>query len=189
MENIVGIFHSLNAARQAYDDLVRRGISEESLSLLSRNDSPASWTSAAPVQPVENVRATGARSTDTGKAAGTIIGGATGGAAGFAAGATIATLMVPGLGLITAAGLGAAALLGLTGAAAGAKLGDTVEEEADPGASPNQVEFYRQLLQRGYSLVNASVRGESEITKVREVFREHGSEDIETLRRDVTKAA
>jgi hypothetical protein len=189
MESILGIFRSITTAEQALKELIKRDIPEQSLVLLSRETPQSAGTRVVPEKELDNVRTTAAESADTGKAAGAVLGGWTGATAGFTAGVTAASLMVPGLGLITAIGVGAAALLGLGGAAAGAKIGDTVEQSVDMGASKEQVEFYHQLLARGYSLVIANVRSGSDISTVKEVFRELGSEDYERARREVGKAA
>lgn len=189
MENIVGIFNSIDAAEQAYQELVSRGIPEEAIVLLSREDPRRPGVRVVPEHELDQVLPTSTPPTGEGKELGAAVGATAAGAAGFAAGATAATLMVPGLGLIFAIGLGAAALLGLGGAAAGAKIGETIEHFAEPAPSQEQVRFYRELLQRGRSLVLANVRSGAEIATVREVFLKHGSEDVETARRELGKAA
>lgn len=189
MENIVGIFRSIDAAEQAIGDLVGHNIPQNSITLLSRQSPHGRVAGVTEHSDVDPVVQPGSPAEGSGKNAGTALGFAAGGAAGFAAGATAATLMVPGLGLIFAAGLGAAALLGLGGAAAARKIGDTVEQSVDPGASREQAEFYRQLLQRGDSLVIVNVRGGSEIATVRDLFLQHGSLDVEAARRELREAA
>jgi anti-sigma B factor antagonist len=83
-----------------------------------------------------------------------------GGAAGMSAGVGAATsLAIPGIGPIFALGFGAAALLGLAGAGAGAAVGGSAGH--DPGApvpttgsgSSEDVAFFRQVLGEGHSLV------------------------------------
>jgi hypothetical protein len=58
-------------------------------------------------------------------------------------------LLVPGVGTIFAIGKGAAALLGLGGAAAGASLGEASEQAADIGVPKDDTFLYRELLKRG----------------------------------------
>jgi hypothetical protein len=96
---------------------------------------------------------------------------------------------VPGVGTIFAIGLGAAALLGLGGAAAGAGVGEASELAADTGVPKDDVFFYRQLLKRGDSLVVASVDIEDQAAAVRAVFEQHGAEDIDAARKKLQSAA
>lgn len=189
MENIAGIFRSVDTAEQAIEELIRRSIPGNSISLLSKESPARNVRGIATHTDVDPVTQPGSPAEGSGKNAGTTLGVAIGGAAGFTAGATAATLLVPGLGVIFAAGLGAAALLGLGGAAAGRKLGDTVEDSVDQGASQEQAQFYRQLLERGDSLVIVDVRGGTEIATVRDVFLQRGSLDVETARRELREAA
>ncbi len=189
MENIIGIFHSIDSAERALQDLINRAIPEQAIVLLSRETPRSNETRKMPETVLDQARTTSAGSGGAGKAGGAALGATAGGSAGFAAGATAASLMVPGLGLIAAIGIGAAAILGLGGAAAGAKIGDSIDRSVDMGVSADQVKFCHQLLQHGYSLVIANVRSGAEISNVREVFRDHGSEDVETARAKLGTAA
>lgn len=189
MENIVGIFRSITTAGQAVNELVSRDMPAESFTVLSREAPQSLATRTSPEQTLDNIRTTAKAPSGAGKGTGTALGAAIGGSVGFTAGATAATLMVPGLGAIFAIGLGAAALLGLGSAAAAAKAGDTIDRNVDAGASQSQIDLYRQLLRHGRSLVTAQVRSGAEITMVREVFQRLGSEDVETARRELERAA
>jgi len=60
------------------------------------------------------------------------------------------------VGTIFAIGLGAAALLGIGGAAAGATAGEASEQAADTGVPKDDIFVYRELLKRGRSLVIAN---------------------------------
>lgn len=191
MENIVGIFHSLEGAEQAMRELVEREIPRDSIVLLSREQRQGAAIESSPEQKLDGVRTDPAKTgpNSAGKASGAALGFTVGGAGGFAAGATAAALTVPGLGVIFAIGLGAGLLLGLGGAAAGAKVGSGIEGNLDMGSPKEQVDFYRQLLRRGDSLVIVNVVGGSQIATVREVFQKRGSEDMEHARRELGKAA
>lgn len=210
METRVGIFHSIGDAEQVIEDLVTRDIPRESLLLLS-TQSPQRSTSELPLEVTEAPKASEAAlaasdraaterqldkvtqaapaPADAGKSSGGAIGATVGATAGFTAGATVASLMVPGLGLIFAIGLGAAALLGVGGAAAGAGVGNTIEKNVDMGFPAEEVNFYRQLLQQGKSLVIAKVRSGADITTVQQVYRQRGSEDVDAARERLGKAA
>lgn len=187
MQRIIGIFQSIHTAEAAVQDLVGRGMPQDSFVLLSSE--AAGKPGAHAENELEKIADPGTPATGSGKTTGGTIGAAVGGAAGFTAGATAATLMVPGLGVIFAIGLGAAALLGVGGATVGAKLGHTVESEVDSGVPKEEVDFLRQLLRSGKSLVIANVRGGTEIATVREGFLKHGSQDTEQARKELGRAA
>lgn len=184
MESLIGIFRSIDAAERTVDELIRHEMPENSVVLLSAE---APRSAAQP--PERELNHAAAPSTEAGKNVGAGLGATIGGTAGFTAGATAASLMVPGLGVIFAIGIGAAALLGLGGAAVASKVGDVLDKEVDPGVPSEQADFYRQLLRRGYSLVIANVRSGADIATVKEVFRQQGSEDTETARRELGRAA
>ncbi|MFY9742977.1 MAG: hypothetical protein WA252_07560 [Candidatus Sulfotelmatobacter sp.] len=189
METIVGIFHSVGEAEDAVDDLIKRDIPQEALALLSR-EKPQKYT--VPVKGEEHLDKLpdpGTKAVGAGKATGEVLGVTIGGSAGFALAATAAALTVPGLGIVFAIGLGGAALAGLGGAAAGAKVGHSMGGAVDEGVPKEQVELYHRFLQKGYSLVIADVRSGADISTVREVFRNHGSEEVEKARRELGEAA
>ncbi len=199
METRLGIFHSRSAAQQALEDLVARDIPRESLFLLSgqpldNGEMPSpelseTQSKTPSEQRAEDLSGGGKEPSGAGKASGEAMGAAIGGTAGFTAGATVASLMVPGLGMIFAIGLGAAALLGLGGAAAGAGLGNEIEKNVDMGIPQQEVEFYRELLRQGKSLVVAKVRSGADITTAQQVFKNRGSEDVDKARQHGIKAA
>lgn len=189
METIVGIFHAVEAAEEAVDDLIKADIPQQSLALLSREKPRKYAIPAAGERELEKLRDPGTKAVGTGKATGEVLGVSIGGSADFALAATAAALTIPGLGIVFAIGLGGGALLGLGGAAAGAKLGNSMGNALDEGAPKEHVELYRRLLRNGYSLVIADVRSGAEISTVREAFREHGSEEVEKAQRDLGEAA
>jgi len=191
MENVVGVFQSVSSAEQAAEELIESGISEPSLTLLSNQAPTRTKVNQASEKDIEHehVPTREVKNEGSGKEVGANLGAWVGGSAGFAAGATAATLMVPGLGAIFAIGAGAAALLGLGGAAAGAKLGGAAEKEAGAGIEKNDTEFYRELLRRGRSVLVANVDSADLAARAREIFRRHGSEDVDAVRRRVRPAA
>jgi len=86
--------------------------------------------------------------------------------------------------VIYAAGLAAGALLGIGGAAVGAHLGEDSEKALDTGVPHDDVLFYRELLKQGRSVVVASADSDELATAARVVMREHGSEDVDTARKE-----
>ena len=188
MQSVVGIFPSVVSAERAVQGLLGIGMTERSIVLLSgsREDSAVGMSSD---KELDRVPTTDAESDGMGKAMGALLGGAVGASAGLAGGAAIASLLVPGVGPIFAIGLGAAAVLGLGGAAAGAKAGDVVEHEMEDGIPKDDVQFYHAALRRGHSLVIANVDSEEHLEKARKVFKQNGSEDVDTLRKELRTAA
>ena len=137
METAIGVFSSRDHAEEAVRELREQGVPEQSLVFLSRSESEA-----------RNV----------GKVIGATVGGFVGGAAGLSAGVVAAaTLLLPGVGPVFALGFGAAALLGLAGAGAGATAARAIHEkglEATPDEKCSEdVLFFREVLKEGRSLI------------------------------------
>jgi len=189
MESVVGIFHSLNSAEQAVEELVGSGMTEQSIIFLS-NEAPAGGgMRTVSEKELDKVPTDDAEGDGMGKAMGAVMGGAMGASAGLAGGAAVASLMVPGVGTIFAIGVGAAAALGLGGAAAGAKAGDVAEHAMDVGVPKDDVQFYHAVLRRGHSVVIANVESEEDAAKAKAVFKQQGSEDVDATRRELREAA
>ena len=145
METAIGVFASRDSAEDGVKELLQRGVPESSLVFLTRSESEAKTI---------------------GKQLGAFAGGFAGGAAGMTAGVAAATLLLPGIGAVFALGFGAAALLGLAGAGAGASTGAAIAHESgapQPSTDPKSAEdaaFFREVLKEGRSLV--VVRTESQ---------------------------
>lgn len=175
METIVGIFTSLDKARNAVKQLQSLGIPEKRLVLL---------TPGTDVNKLETeVRTVDAEAPGIGQALGATVGGAMGVAGGFSLGAAAASLMVPGVGPIIAAGILGAAALGLGGAATGAAVGDSLEENIDVGLPHDEVFIYEDALRNGRSVVIAFVDDEHE-ERVRGILAQSGAESIDSARED-----
>jgi hypothetical protein len=189
MESVVGIFKSVTSAEHAAEELRERGVSEQSMTLLSNQAPTRGDVRRATENEIQHVPTQEVKNEGSGKEIGANLGAWIGGSAGFAAGATAATLMVPGLGAIFAIGAGAAALLGLGGAAAGSKIGDVAEKEATSGIESKDAGFYRELLRQGRSILVVNAETPELAARTREVFRRHGSEDPEAVRHEIRPAA
>jgi len=147
METAIGVFASRDNADHSVKELLQKGVPESSLVFLTRSESEAKTV---------------------GRQLGAFAGGFVGGAAGMTAGVAAATLLLPGIGAVFALGFGAAALLGLAGAGAGATTGGAIAHEAgapqpttDRKASEDAA-FFREVLKEGRSVV--VVRTESQET-------------------------
>lgn len=174
MHNLVGIFRECATADRAVRELLQAGIPQNRITFLSGLDSAA----AATALPTTDAEAEG-----MGKTVGEFVGGVTGASAGLALGSALASLFVPGVGPIMAAGIGAAAVLGLGGATAGAKLGHESEDALDQGVPKDDVFLYRHLLKEGRSLMIVEAENDHQISAASEILKSNGSEDIAQARR------
>jgi len=145
METAIGVFASRDHAEEAVKELRERGVPEESVVFLTRSENEAKTIA---------------------KEFGAYVGGFVGGAAGMTTGVVAATLLLPGIGTVFALGFGAAALLGLAGAGAGATVGSAATHDANAPKpttaekSSEDVAFFREVLKEGRSLI--VVRTESQ---------------------------
>jgi anti-sigma B factor antagonist len=140
METAIGVFSSRERAEQAVQELLEKGIPENTIIFLTRAESEA---------------------ITQGRQAGATVGGFMGMATGMSAGVIAATLMLTGVGAVFAMGFGAATLLGLAGAGTGAAVGKVVTEAAGSGcakptpdaSASEDVSFFRDVLSQRRSLV------------------------------------
>jgi anti-sigma B factor antagonist len=136
METAIGVFSSREGAEEAIKELRQRGVPEDSIVFLTRSEIEAKSIA---------------------KEFGASVGGFVGGATGMTAGVVAASLLLPGIGTVFALGFGAAALLGLAGAGAGAAVGSAAtQSDAQPTADakcPEDVAFFREVLKEGRSLI------------------------------------
>jgi hypothetical protein len=136
-----------------------------------------------------SVPTTDAEGDGMGEGMGAVVGGSVGAGAGLGLGSAIASLMVPGVGLIFAAGLGAAALLGVGGAAVGAVVGKASEEKLDAGIARDDVAFYRELLKQGRSLVICDCESDEQEADAVFILQNNGAEDTDAVRKRWMSAA
>jgi hypothetical protein len=189
MQSVVGIFPSVVSAERAFQGLLSTGMTERSIVFLSSGSREDSEVRVLSEKELDSVATIDAEGEGMGKTMGAVVGGAVGASAGLAGGAAMASLLVPGVGLIFALGVGAAAVLGLGGAAAGAKAGNAVEHSMDVGIPADDVAFYHEVLRRGRSLVMANADSEELAERARTVFEEQGGEDVGTARKELEKVA
>ena len=101
MKTVVGIFQSREQAQAAASRLHEAGFAAEGVNLLTPSASEAQIHSGIPTTETEQP--------GMGKAVGGVVGGAAGAAAGMGLATAAASLLVPGVGAVTAIGLAAAA--------------------------------------------------------------------------------
>ncbi len=145
METAIGVFSSRERAEEAIRELRHQGVPEDSVVFLTRSEIEAKSIA---------------------KEFGASVGGFVGGATGMTAGVVAASLLLPGIGTVFALGFGAAALLGLAGAGAGAAVGSAATQ-SDAQPTPDEkcsedVAFFREVLKEGRSLI--VIRTESQET-------------------------
>lgn len=173
MSTVAGIFNSTAEAESAVEALRMAGIDEGRISLL---------TPATSGQQLDEVPTTETEQPGMGKAIGGAIGGALGIAGGLPLGAAAASLLVPGVGPVLAAGLVGAALLGAGGAATGMAAGGALEESMAEGLPHDELFVYEDALRRGRSVV--LVVADDDVSKgvARDLFKEVGAESVDAAR-------
>ncbi|HEX4441178.1 MAG TPA: hypothetical protein VH854_13965 [Thermoanaerobaculia bacterium] len=117
-----------------------------------------------------------------GRAVGGVVGGTVGATAGLGLAATAASLLVPGIGPITAVGLAAAALFGTAGAVGGAAAGGALEEHSQHGLPHDELYLYRDALAHGKGVVFARPRTHDEAKRARAVLESAGAESLDAAR-------
>src|SRR5215210_5308909 len=144
MSTVAGIFQSRRDAERAAENLRSAGIKSEHINLLTPGTTDAELESAVPTTETEQP--------GMGGALGGTVGAAMGAAGGMHIGAALASLIVPGVGPVLAAGVIGAALLGAGGAAAGAAAGSAMEESVE-GLPHDELYVYEDALRQGRSVV------------------------------------
>lgn len=184
MEPIAGIFPSRASAEDAALKLRDCGFPEDRVSMLL-SDGPMSEDAVEAVVPTEDAEQSGV---------GQAIGGVVGGAAGASAGVLAASLLIPGVGAVTAVGLAAAALLGAAGAVGGAKAGGALEKTRH-GIPKDELYLYEDALSHGKGVVFAHPESDEEARTARDILESAGAESLEAARdawwvgiRDVEKS-
>jgi len=185
-ERVAAIFHTREAAERAADALEDLGADRGHISLLARGEDHIISTPPASirqnddfVEPAREVGDDGAPLTTADEedvASGAATGAALGAVAGLAAGAM--ALMVPGFGLVLAAGPLAWALGGAAGtAAAGAIAGSVYGGLRDVGIADTHARGYEERIRGGDVLLTALIPTIAE-ERTLDVLAEYGAEDV-----------
>lgn len=174
MSTVAGIFNSRSDAERAAENLRSAGFEPENINLLSPGMSDEEVDTAVPTTETEQP--------GMGKAIGGTVGGAMGAASGATIGAAAASLFVPGIGPVLAAGLLGAALLGAGGATIGAATGGAVEEEIAPELPHDELFVYEDALRQGKSVVIGVTDDETQTEAGRTVLAQAGAESLDAAR-------
>jgi hypothetical protein len=172
MEPVVGIFATRAAAEKAAREVLVQGFPASRLEQLLPGMLPDT-----PELPTEDAEQPG-----VGQAVGGVVGAATGASAGFGLGAVTASLLLPGIGAVSAVGMAAAALLGVLGGVGGAMAGEAVEEKSREGLPRDEAYLYEDALSEGKGVVLAFVRSEQEADALRRIFTSAGAESLDAAR-------
>ena len=168
MQAVTGVFSDQRAAQKAVDALRIKGVASNHLTLLTPGDLRAQST---------EVSVDAAEQPGIGKALGAVVGAA----GGFSGGSMLIAAMLPGIGVVTAAGLLGAAILSAAGAAVGAVAGDKLDNSLSQGLPEDEIYVYEDALQKGRSVVIAMANGISE-DSIREVLTAQGAESVDAAR-------
>lgn len=174
MKTVAGIFHSSADAARAVDNLRAAGIAEEHVSYLAPGATQEEIDAAVPTTETEQP--------GMGKALGTAVGGALGIAGGLHLGAAAASLLVPGVGPILAAGLVGAALLGAGGAGVGMAAGGALEDSVATGLPHDELFVYEDAVRRGHTVLIVTAADDAAADTVRGVLSQAGAESIDAAR-------
>ena len=175
MSTVAGIFQSRADAERAAENLRSAGISDDRINLLTPGTPPEEIEAAVPTTETEQP--------GMGGALGGTVGAALGAAGGMQIGAALASLLVPGVGPVFAAGVLGAALLGTGGAVAGAAAGSSFEENVE-GLPVDELYVYEDALRRGHSVVIAVAEDEERAEAARNVLGQAGAESVDAARED-----
>ncbi|HLL15620.1 MAG TPA: hypothetical protein VK388_11180 [Pyrinomonadaceae bacterium] len=174
MNTVAGIFQTHEDAARAIEDLRRLGLSDENLSLLS----PGTTAPEAEA----DVETSDTEQPGMGNALGGLVGGAMGAAGGMTLGAAAASLLVPGVGPIMAAGIVGAALFGAGGAAAGMAAGGALEDTIAHGLPHDELFVYEDALRQGRTVVIAQLPDDGQVYDVRAALDAAGAESVDAAR-------
>jgi hypothetical protein len=172
MKAVVGIFTSREAGERAAANLRMLSVPPERINLLIPG-APKEQLAAFPTSDTEQP--------GMGKALGGVVGG-TMGASGGLLGAAVASIIIPGIGPITAIGLAAAALFGVGGAAAGAAVGGALEESMSEGLPKDELFIYEDALKQGRTVVVALADDEHQAETARTSLAQAGAESLDAAR-------
>lgn len=168
MEAVTGVFSSQSEAKHAVGELESTGIAADKITLLT----PGNIKEELDSVPVEATEQPG-----MGKALGALLGGA----GGLSTGAIVAAV-IPGVGLVSAAGILGMAILTAAGAGVGSVAGGEIENRMTDGLPEDEIFIYEDALRKGLSVVVALADNESTAAQVRELLKTEGAGAIDAAR-------
>ena len=166
MNFVVGVFKSRSEAEVGTEELLRVGIRDRAITVLTpqRNGGPQRVPKSDAEQP-------GMMKT---------LGAVAGGALGLGVGEGLATLIIPGVGPVLAAGMIGGAVLG---ALAGGAVAGSHESAIFPGLPGDEVFIYRDALRQGRTVLIVAAESPEEAKEVQVHLERAGAESIDSARR------
>jgi hypothetical protein len=171
MEHVVGIFRSTSDVERVVQQLKLSGIDQDKIAVLRPGESARKVEATVPTTDTE--------SEGMGEALGGTVGGAIGAASGATLGAAAASLFIPGVGPVLAAGALGAALFGAGGALAGVAAGHALEEGLAPGLPHDELFIYEDALRKGRSVVIVFSDDAEAADKARKSLLQAGAESLD----------
>jgi hypothetical protein len=166
METVAGIFTSRAETERAVAHLRKLGIKDSNINVLTPGSSD------------KDIGAVQTSDTEQ-PGMGAALGGLVGGVSGLTIGTAAASLLIPGVGPVTAIGILAAALFGAGGVAAGVAAGDALEDSMSDGLPKDELFLYEDALRQGRTVMLVTVDDESLADRVREALRDEGAESVD----------
>lgn len=166
MPAVVGVFKSRSDAARGVAELKALGIADNRINILTPE---ANETELASVP------------TSQGEQPGMVktLGAVAGGALGLGVGEMVATMLLPGVGIVLALGLAGGALLGAIG---GGAIGGAAEDSVFAALPEEELFVYEDALRHGHSLVVATLADESLAEAARGALDHAGAESVDRAR-------
>ncbi|HVF54798.1 MAG TPA: hypothetical protein VM934_01530 [Pyrinomonadaceae bacterium] len=174
MNTVAGIFKSRADAVRAVEQVQALGIAQDRINFLTPGETHQDLDAEVPTTETEQP--------GMGKALGGAVGGALGVAGGLPLGAAAASLFIPGVGPILAAGLVGAALLGIGGAATGMAAGGAMEDSVAPELPHDELYVYEDALRQGRTVLIVMAEDGAQAESVRDVLTQAGAESLDAAR-------
>jgi hypothetical protein len=166
MPAVVGVFKARADAEHAVAELKEIGVPNDRINLLT----PEAGEKELAAVPQSQGEQPGMVKT---------LGALTGGALGAGIGEMVATMILPGAGLVIALGLAGGALLGAIG---GEEIGRAAENTIFSSLPEEELFVYEDALRRGRSVVIATLTEDGLAEAVRGAFDHNGAESVDRAR-------
>jgi hypothetical protein len=166
MAAVVGVFKARADAEHAVAELKEIGVPKDRINLLT----PEAGEKELAAVPQSQGEQPGMVKT---------LGALTGGALGAGIGEMVATMILPGAGLVIALGLAGGALLGAIG---GEEIGRAAENTIFASLPEEELFVYEDALRRGRSVVIATLSEDGLAEAVRGAFDHNGAESVDRAR-------
>lgn len=173
MKSVAGVFRSRADAERGAYAVHLEGFPSNKLNVL---------TPESTAKQIQNVAVTDAEPPGIGTALGAAVGGSVGVAGGMLLGEALATLLIPGVGLVAAIGVAGAAILGALGALGGGAAGHAVDASVSEGIPGDELFVYEDALRQGRSVVIALAEDEVQAEVARAALSAAGAETIDEAR-------